>query len=67
MAEAFFYRNFDMWKIVVGFIIFAGLALFLLGRGGDIDLGGEKHGLIQLDSTADANVTFRMTVMNTYV
>lgn len=34
-----------MWKIVVGFIVFAGLALFLLNKGGDIDLGGEKHGM----------------------
>ena len=34
-----------MWKLVVGFIIFAALALYMLSRGGDIDLGGEKHGL----------------------
>jgi hypothetical protein len=34
----------DMWKLVVGFIIFAGLALYMLSRGGDIDLSGEKHG-----------------------
>jgi hypothetical protein len=33
-----------MWKIVVGFAIFAGLALFILSKGGDIDMGGEKHG-----------------------
>lgn len=33
-----------MWKIVVGFIAIAGLALWLLNKGGDIDLGGEKHG-----------------------
>jgi hypothetical protein len=33
-----------MWKIAVGFIIFAGLALFLLSKGGNIDMGGEKHG-----------------------
>ncbi len=33
-----------MWKIVVGFIVFAALALYMLSRGGDIDLGGEKHG-----------------------
>ena len=33
-----------MWKIVVGFILFAALALFILNRGGDIDMGGEKHG-----------------------
>jgi len=33
-----------MWKIAVGFIIFAALALFILSKGGDIDMGGEKHG-----------------------
>jgi hypothetical protein len=33
-----------MWKIVIGFIVFAALGLFLISRGGDnIDLGGEKH------------------------
>lgn len=35
-----------MWKIVVGFIVIAGLALFLLNKGGDIDMGGEKHGAL---------------------
>lgn len=34
-----------MWKIVVGFIVFAGLALYILSKGGDIDMGGEKHGM----------------------
>ena len=34
-----------MWKIAVGFVIFAGLALFILSKGGDIDMGGEKHGV----------------------
>ncbi|MGB2881366.1 MAG: hypothetical protein WBC08_06285 [Rhodoferax sp.] len=34
-----------MWKIAVGFVIFAGLALFILSKGGDIDMGGEKHGI----------------------
>lgn len=33
-----------MWKLVVGFIVFAAVALFVLSRGGDIDLSGEKHG-----------------------
>lgn len=33
-----------MWKIVVGFIAFAALALFILSQGGDIDMSGEKHG-----------------------
>lgn len=35
-----------MWKLVIGFVVFAGLALYLLMKGGDIDLGGEKHGLV---------------------
>jgi hypothetical protein len=33
-----------MWKIIVGFIAFAALALFALSQGGNIDMGGEKHG-----------------------
>jgi hypothetical protein len=34
-----------MWKIAVGFAIFAGLALFVISKGGDnIDMTGEKHG-----------------------
>ena len=34
-----------MWKILLAFIAFAALALFILKKsGGDIDLGGEKHG-----------------------
>ena len=33
-----------MWKLIVGFIAFAALALFILTKsGGDIDLSGEKH------------------------
>jgi hypothetical protein len=32
-----------MWKIAVGFIAFAALALWMLSKGGDIDIGGEKH------------------------
>ncbi len=39
----FFWRN-RMWKIVVGFALFAALALYILSKGGDIDLSGEKHG-----------------------
>lgn len=40
-----------MWKIVLSFIVFAGLALFLLNKGGDIDLSGEKHGSVQMVRT----------------
>ena len=33
-----------MWKLAVGFAVFAALAIFILSKGGDIDMGGEKHG-----------------------
>jgi hypothetical protein len=34
-----------MWKIVVGFVIFAGLSLYVISKGGDsLDMSGEKHG-----------------------
>ena len=35
-----------MWKMVAGFIVFAGIVMFVLFKsGGDLDLGGEKHGV----------------------
>ncbi len=34
-----------MWKIIVGFIAFAALAMFVIMKGGDnLDMSGEKHG-----------------------
>ena len=33
-----------MWEVVVAFIVFAGLTSCLLSGGGDIDMGGQKHG-----------------------
>ncbi len=37
-------KDLNMWKILVGFAVFAALALFVLVKsGGDVDLGGEKH------------------------
>jgi hypothetical protein len=34
-----------MWKIVVGFAVFAAIALFVIGKGGNsLDMSGEKHG-----------------------
>jgi len=34
-----------MWKIAIGFILFAALAIWVLMQGGDsLDMGGEKHG-----------------------
>ena len=32
-----------MWKIAIGFLVFAALALWMLSKGGDVDIGGEKH------------------------
>jgi hypothetical protein len=33
-----------MWKLIVGFALFAALALFILMKsGGNIDMSGEKH------------------------
>ncbi|CAN7154490.1 hypothetical protein [Rhizobacter sp. LjRoot28] len=34
-----------MWKLVLGFLVFAALAMFLLSKGGDVDISGEKHGV----------------------
>ena len=34
-----------MWKIIVGFVIFAAVALFIISKAGDkVDMSGEKHG-----------------------
>ena len=41
-----------MWKIFVGFVIFAALAIFILSKGGDIDMGGEKHDVTMPHSDA---------------
>ena len=35
-----------MWKIVVGFVVFAAVAIWVLSKaGGSVDMGGEKHGI----------------------
>jgi hypothetical protein len=34
-----------MWKLAVGFAVFAAVALFVISKGGDsLDMSGEKHG-----------------------
>ena len=33
-----------MIKIFIGFVIFSALAMYILFKGGDIDMSGEKHG-----------------------
>lgn len=48
------FREIDMWKIAVAFAIFAGLALFILSKGGNIDLSGEKHGTEAIHESAAA-------------
>jgi hypothetical protein len=32
-----------MWKILIGFVAFAALALFVLSKSGDVNLSGESH------------------------
>jgi hypothetical protein len=44
-----------MWKLVVGFIVFASLALYVISKGGDsLDMSGEKHGAEAVHSPAPA-------------
>ncbi|RYF67258.1 MAG: hypothetical protein EOO22_19690 [Comamonadaceae bacterium] len=44
-----------MWKIGVGFVIFAAVALFVISKGGDsLDMGGEKHGVEAVHAPAPA-------------
>ena len=34
-----------MWKLVIGFVIFAAVSLFVIFKAGDsVDMSGEKHG-----------------------
>jgi hypothetical protein len=35
-----------MWKLGLGFAVFAAIALFVIFKAGDkVDMGGEKHGV----------------------
>jgi len=34
-----------MWKIILAFALFAAIALYMLSKGGDVDISGEKHGI----------------------
>ena len=44
-----------MWKIAVGVAVFAGLALYVISKGGDnIDMTGEKHGAEAVHAPAPA-------------
>lgn len=45
-----------MWKLALGFVVFVALAIFMLSKGGNVDMGGEKHGAegMQTESAAPA-------------
>ena len=43
-----------MIKLLLGFLVFAAVALFILSRGGDIDMSGEKHGIESHEPAASA-------------
>jgi hypothetical protein len=43
-----------MWKIVVGFVAIAAVTLWLLSKGGDVDMSGEKHGIETSPAAASA-------------
>lgn len=34
-----------MWKLLAGFLVLSAVFIFLLMKGGDIDMSGEKHGI----------------------
>jgi hypothetical protein len=47
-----------MWKILLGFVVFAVLAVFLLKKSGaDVDMSGEKHGIEVAEHAASAPVS----------
>ena len=41
-----------MWKLAAVFVVFAAVVLFVLSKGGDIDMSGEKHGSEAAQTTA---------------
>ena len=44
-----------MWKLVVGFVVFAAVALFVIMKAGDrIDMSGEKHGADAISAPAES-------------
>jgi hypothetical protein len=47
-----------MWKIAVGFAVFAAVVLFVLMKAGDgVDMSGEKHGGDAAHAPAPATAT----------
>jgi hypothetical protein len=43
-----------MWKIAVGFVAFAAIALFVISKSGNVDMGGEKHTVDHAEPAASA-------------
>ena len=44
-----------MWKLVVGFIAFAAIAMYIIFKGGaGVDMSGEKHGVDATHAPAPA-------------
>jgi hypothetical protein len=45
-----------MWKLAVGFAVFAAIALFVIFKAGDkVDMSGEKHGTEAVAPAAGAS------------
>ncbi|PXW99521.1 hypothetical protein C7444_101351 [Sphaerotilus hippei] len=45
-----------MWKLALGFLAFAALALFIMARSGaDVDMGGEQHGIASHEPASAAS------------
>ena len=43
-----------MWKLALAFVAFAIVALYMLSKGGNVDMGGEKHGIEHTEPAASA-------------
>jgi hypothetical protein len=49
-------KDIIMWKIAVGFILFAGLALFIIFKAGDkVDMQGESGNMTEVHESASAH------------
>lgn len=45
----------DMWKLAIGFVVFAAVALFVIMKAGDkVDMSGEKHGADAIHAPAES-------------
>jgi len=50
-----------MIKLLLGFLVFAAVALFILSRGGDIDLSGESPTPNARNNPCGARIAFEAT------